>query len=119
MRSPARWWKALSILSIAVGVAWIFVRLFTYEFVLRDDPTGGIAFRTVPGWDNGPTLLDAGSKIVLQDENGFAGEILYRSFAKYGWLICVLLSNYVFWTRWRKALKPGNASATESGGHRP
>ena len=108
MRSPAQWWTTLNVL---VGLAWILVRLFTYEFVLRDDPTGGIAFRTVPGWDTGPKLLDSASMIVLQDENGFAGEALYRTFAHYGWLISVLFSAYVLWTRWRKSAKQETAYA--------
>jgi hypothetical protein len=92
-------------LAAVVGVAWILVRLFTYEFVLRDDPMGGIALRAVPGLSVGPKLLEPDSKILLQDENGFAGEGLYRAFAGYGWLLCLLVAGYAFWAN-RRALRP-------------
>lgn len=73
-------------------------KLFTYEFVLRDDPTSGIALRSTPSFANGPTLLDSGSVILLQDENGFEGEELYRAFAHFGWIICIAFALAAVWT---------------------
>jgi hypothetical protein len=79
-------------LVIGWGVAALFVvslKLFTYEFYLRDDPTTGIALRFPPAWVSHQVLVDSPSGtdvILLQDENVFVGNTLYRALVQWVWI---------------------------------
>lgn len=81
-----RAWSGVLILMAAL---FSFLKLFTYHYVLSDDPTTGIALRTTPALDNGPSLLADRDVVLVADENEFLGEGLYALFARGGWLLAV------------------------------
>ncbi len=73
---------------LAVIVAML-LKLFTYEFYLADDPTCGVAIRSSASLVSKQLLQQSGVErdyILLQDENGFLGEGLYRSIVGWGWI---------------------------------
>jgi hypothetical protein len=69
-------WAGATIAALA-----LLLKLFTYEFVLRDDPTIGVALRTWPSLVSRQVLSRSPSAIVVQSENDFLGSGLYESFA--------------------------------------
>jgi hypothetical protein len=71
-------WALIATLAVAL-------KLFTYEFHLPDDPTGGVALRSSPGWVS-RQLLQPGDGVVLSDENEFVGAGLYRAAVNWGYL---------------------------------
>jgi hypothetical protein len=79
---------ALLFCTILLAGAALMGKFYTYEFVLHDDPTTGVAWRAEAAMDNGPKVIQPGSRILLQDENGFAGDGLYHAFAGGGWVLC-------------------------------
>ena len=94
---------------MALALVSLLVKLFTYEYLLRDDPTAGIALRGAPGLDSGPKVLMAGDRVLVADENGFIGEGLYRVFSQFGWLIVVAASLFSMWRLRRgKATRVGD-----------
>lgn len=96
-------------LTIATASLSLFIKLFTYEYVLRDDPTTGIALRSAPGFDNGPKVLIGGDRVLVADEGGFVGEELYRLFATFAWSLPVALVPLAIWfssTRKRNRRRP-------------
>ena len=62
-------------------------KFYTYEFVLHDDPTTGVAWRAEAATDNGPKAMQPGSRILAQGENGFAGDSVYHAFTGGGWAV--------------------------------
>ena len=76
-----------------LGVAALLalaLRLFTFEYFLKDDPTSGLAVRMIPSWSNRQTLQHSPprSQILMEDENDFLGAGLYR--AATGWGLVTL-----------------------------
>ena len=71
---------------LAVGA-----RLFTFEALLRDDPTVALVVRGSPALENRRVLEDsgelAGAWVLLQDENGWPGRALYRWVVRVGWAV--------------------------------
>lgn len=81
--------KGLSICWGFAALVAILMKLFTYEFFLRDDQTCGIAIRSSPSLvshqvlERSPTGTDF---VLLQDEKEFAGSELYRALVSWGWI---------------------------------
>ncbi len=82
----------------------LFLKLFTYEFFLRDDPTNGIALRLNPSMVSQQILVETSSgtnRILLQDENAFVGNTLYRAFVGWGWItlltVWLMLLGIAYW----------------------
>ena len=69
----------------------LFVKLFTFGFSLRDDPTVGITLRATPSLTSRIVMLNSpsSSAILTQGENGFVAEGMYRSFVAWGWLLVI------------------------------
>jgi len=83
-------------LVIGWGTATLFavlLKLFTYEFFYPDDPTSGIALRFSPALASQQTLVEtpSGSDLILvQDENSFVGEAVYRGLVNWGWIVLLI-----------------------------
>lgn len=80
-----------------IAVVALLLKLFTYEFVLRDDPTVGVALRTWPSLVSKQVLSRSPSAnvILVQSENDFLGSGLYENFAKWGWIILAIAGTSV------------------------
>ncbi|HUQ95496.1 MAG TPA: hypothetical protein VM120_27700 [Bryobacteraceae bacterium] len=83
----------MRVLQIALGIAAasaLLLKLFTYEFYLRDDPTAGIALRSTPGFSNHAVLQEVRGRkdvVVVQSENDYLGGGLYRLTVGWGWIV--------------------------------
>jgi hypothetical protein len=82
--------KLLTIAWCLLSASLIALKLFTFEFFLKDEPTAGLALRKEPGLDN-QRLLDDSSQlhdavIITQSENDFLGGDTYRFLVGGGWL---------------------------------
>jgi hypothetical protein len=84
-------------LQVFVAVLLSAAKLFTYHYVLPDDPSCGIAARAVPSFDNGPSVLADRDVVLIADENGFVGEGVYDAFVRVGWLVAVAAPLATFW----------------------
>lgn len=77
------------------------LKLFTYAYYYSDDPTCGVAWRPALSfssvqWDSPPPA----SRILIQDENGFIGEDLYRHLTSWGWwLVAGAYISYVIYSK--------------------
>ncbi|MGD8914813.1 MAG: hypothetical protein PVI97_13420 [Candidatus Thiodiazotropha sp.] len=81
--------KNLTISWGVVTMIAVMIKLFTYEFYLEDDPTTGIALRDYPALVSRQILVETLSDsdyILIQDENSFIGEGLYRALITWGWI---------------------------------
>jgi len=76
--------KILGIWGLIAALA-VALKLFTYEFYLPDDPTGGVALRSSPGLVS-RQLLQQGDGVLLSDENEFLGVGLYRAAVNWGYV---------------------------------
>ncbi|MBL8211292.1 MAG: hypothetical protein JNK87_11300 [Bryobacterales bacterium] len=84
---------------LAAGL--LVLKLFTYEYYLPDDPTGGVALRAMPGMVS-RQHLQAGDRLVLSDENEFVGAGVYRAAVGWGYLAVLGAGVVVFgWRRLR------------------
>lgn len=82
---------AIGICALAGGA--LLLKLFTFEFYFADDPTSGVALRMVPRLENRQRVSDSKllkGRILVEDENGFLGEGLYRGVVGWAWLPLVL-----------------------------
>lgn len=88
--------KVLGAILIAISLSMIAVKLFTYEFFLRDDPTCGIALRGDPALTSHAPLriLPSGrtDRVLIQDENDYLGGSAYRFVVGVGWILFPALS---------------------------
>jgi hypothetical protein len=85
--------KALRIGIGVAAVAAIVLKLFTYEFALSDDPSVGVAWRLTPSLVSRqllPPSPAARSRVLVEDENDFAGRGLYRSTVSWGWAVLLV-----------------------------
>jgi hypothetical protein len=71
------------------------LKLFTFEYFLKDDPTSGIAVRAIPSLTSHQVLQHSPprSLILVEDENEFLGAGLYR--AATGWALIVLVFGWL------------------------
>jgi hypothetical protein len=81
-----------------LGVAALLalaLRLFTFEYFLKDDPTSGLAVRTIPSLTNRQTLQHSPppSRILTEDETDFLGASVYR--AATGWVLAILILGWI------------------------
>lgn len=82
----------LSALALSTGLlacSALLLKLFTLEFYFADDPTSGVALRSTPGFGNRQLVNDSRmlkGRILVEDENGFLGEGLYRGVVGWAWL---------------------------------
>jgi hypothetical protein len=84
MRAGALVWGIAALL-------WVMLKLFTFEFLLRDDPTVGIALRAAPSMVSHRVVEHSPNPrlILIQDENDFIGGPPYRWVVRWGWIILV------------------------------
>lgn len=83
-----------------LAIAALATKLFTYEFFLKDDPASGIALRPQPGFVSHQELQKSGSSpdhVLVRDENGFAGETMYRALVNWGWVVFCVAWPVVAW----------------------
>jgi hypothetical protein len=85
--------RALGWLGGVVAVLAVLLKLFTYEFLLRDDATVGVALRGVPSLASRQIVAHSPSAhlILVQSENDFMGSGLYETFAHWGWIVLVIV----------------------------
>lgn len=86
--------KYLTISWGVVTLIAVMIKLFTYEFYLEDDPTSGIALRDFPALVSRQILVETLSDsdyILVQDENSFIGEGLYRALITWGWITLLIV----------------------------
>ena len=86
----------------ATAVALLALKLFTYEFYLPDDPTGGIALRRAPAVVS-KQHLQPGDSVLLSDENEFLGAGLYRAAVGWGYVAAVAAGPLLLIWRKRRA----------------
>jgi hypothetical protein len=94
---------AVVVWGIAAVLA-LMLKLFTFEFVLRDDPTAGVALRAVPSLVSHRVVQHSPNPhlILIQDENDFIGGNIYRWLVGWGWIFVVAaLPLMVALARWR------------------
>jgi hypothetical protein len=84
--------RALGWLGGVIAVLALLLKLFTYEFLLRDDPTVGVALRGVPSFASRQIVKHSPSPdvILVQSENDFLGSRLYESLVQWGWIVLVI-----------------------------
>lgn len=75
------------LVALAVGL-----KLFTYEYFFADDPTVGIALRSVPGLESRRQISPTTEKwrdhhVLIADENDFPGSGIYRFIVQIGWVV--------------------------------
>lgn len=84
-------------------VAWcllssslVALKLYTFEFFLREEPTAGLALRREPGLNNQRLVPDSSQLrdvvILIQSENDFLGGDTYRFLVGGGWFGIPLVS---------------------------
>lgn len=79
--------KSILIIITCVAISAIFVKLFTYEFYLPDDPTVGVALRSTPSFVSRQIHNESDADpILFEDENVFLGRAIYRALAEWGWI---------------------------------
>jgi hypothetical protein len=85
--------RALGWLGGLIAVLAVLLKLFTYEFALRDDATVGVALRSVPSLASRLVVEHAPNPhlILVQSENDFMGSGLYESLAHWGWIVLVIV----------------------------
>jgi hypothetical protein len=84
--------KIVMILLGGVALLSVFMKLFTYEFFFKDDPTGGLAVRSTPSLINHQIVTETSSDwILLMDENGFLGEEIYHAIVHWGWIVFTVI----------------------------
>jgi hypothetical protein len=85
--------RALGWLGGVIAVLAVLLKLFTYEFALRDDATVGVALRSVPSLASRVVVEHSPSphNILVQSENDFMGSGLYESFVHWGWIVLVIV----------------------------
>jgi hypothetical protein len=85
--------RALGWLGAVIAVLALLLKLFTYEFLLRDDATVGLALRSVPSLISRLVVEHSPSPhlILVQSENDFMGSGLYESLAHWGWIVLVIV----------------------------
>ena len=100
--------RALGWLGGVIAVLALLLKLFTYEFLLRDDPTVGVALRGVPSLVSRQVVPHSPSPrlILVESENDFLGSGLYKNFASWGWVVIVVAGIGVWILRARSGLPP-------------
>ena len=85
--------RALGWLGGVVAVLAVLLKLFTYEFLLRDDATVGVALRGVPSLVSRQIVAHSPSAhlILVQSENDFLGSGLYEGLVHWGWIVLVIV----------------------------
>jgi hypothetical protein len=74
------------------------LKLFTYEYYLRDDPTCGIAARSHPSLVS-HQVLQASDLVLFSDENDFPGSRIYQVVVGWGYLVVLAGGLFVFYLR--------------------
>jgi hypothetical protein len=84
--------RALGWLGGVIAVLALLLKLFTYEFLLRDDATVGVALRSVPSLVSRQIVEHSPRPhlILVQSENDFLGSGLYESLVHWGWIVLVI-----------------------------
>jgi hypothetical protein len=84
--------RALGWLGGVVAVLAVLLKLFTYEFLLRDDATVGLALRSVPSLTSRVVVEHSPSPhlILVQSENDFLGSGLYEGLVHWGWIVLAI-----------------------------
>lgn len=79
---------------------FLVLKLFTAEIIFSDDPTSILVLRLFPSLDNSITMISPinleGYYVLLFDENGFVGEVLYHFIIKYLWW-CLPLIGLIYY----------------------
>jgi len=81
-----------------IMVLMLLLKLFTYEFSLRDDPTVGVALRATPSFVSRSVLQHSPSAhaVLIQDENDFPAGGIYRALVSWGWIAVFIAGLCVF-----------------------
>lgn len=112
---------ALQIACLALALTsglTIATKLWTYEYFFTDDPTSGIALRSVPSFENrgelGRSPSGARDRVLVADENGFVGEGFYRFIVRGGWLAPPILTLVclAWWSHARRTERLDRCSLT-------
>ncbi|HEX4810779.1 MAG TPA: hypothetical protein VH325_17715 [Bryobacteraceae bacterium] len=79
----------------AIAVLALALKLFTFEYFLRDDATSGIAMRAIPSLTNHQVLQHSPQRslILVEDENDAPGAGAYR--AATGWGLPILITGWL------------------------
>jgi hypothetical protein len=85
------------------------LKLFTYEYYFEDDPTTGIALRWQPTLENWLVFDDVTSVSIIQDENSFIGEGLYRIMVSWGWVLFLVIGTALIITSMRKRTRSAHS----------
>lgn len=87
--------RAIRVGLLVVSLLALATKLFTFEAVLRDDPTVSLVLRPRPSLENQQLLEDsshlAGALVLAEDENAFWGSGLYSWLVSVGWWLLPLL----------------------------
>jgi hypothetical protein len=87
--------RALRIGLLGVSLLAAGIKLFTFEAILKDDPTVSLVLRPTPSFENRHFLDDssqlAGALVLAEDENSFLGSGLYDWLVSVGWWLFPLL----------------------------
>lgn len=88
-----------------MGLLAVGLKLFTYEYAYADGPTSGIVLRSAPGLGSYRQVQReadfGGAPVLIADENGFPGRVVYRAVVQGGWLILAVLAVVVVATHGR------------------
>jgi hypothetical protein len=100
--------RALGWLGGAIAVLAVLLKLFTYEFALRDDATVGVALRSVPSLASRQIVAHSPSAhlILVQSENDFMGSGLYEGLVHWGWIVLVIAGTAVLLVSRRNKTTP-------------
>ena len=100
--------RALGWLGGAIAVLAVLLKLFTYEFALRDDATVGVALRSVPSLASRQIVAHSPSAhlILVQSENDFLGSGLYEGLVHWGWIVLVIAGTAVLLVSRRNKTTP-------------
>ena len=85
------------VLSGAISLVLVAIKLFTVEIWFKDDPSTMLAIRFSPSFKSLITVDDVDRRnyhTLFIDENGFVGESLYHLITQYLWwmlpLLCII-----------------------------
>jgi hypothetical protein len=92
--------SALRIGFLGVSLLALGLKFFTFEVMLKDDPTVSLVLRSNPSLENRAFLDDssqlAGAVVLAEDENSFVGEGLYGWVVSMGWWLLPFLTVLVW-----------------------
>jgi hypothetical protein len=88
--------RALLFGLLGAALLALATKFFTFEAVLKDDPTVYLVLRPAPSLENRLFLEDssqlAGAWVLAEDENALWGEGLYEWVVRIGWWLLPVLA---------------------------